>query len=1201
MRFLLASFLLLLVSSVGAFTEFNYLFKEEDYALLKVALSPHSCRLPIKPLTAMDRFLIPLDEAAILGHYDRSLSNYGWARKVFSSGGNNPVISLSLLGFPAALCNSFALLSLREASAAMEQTFKSLDSRFGELDLLQGDSSSISSSVSSRKKEYGAQIREARGESEFSISILKTRDALAIPFDPFEKSSRKLGAIWAIMEKGGSLENAIAFEKEMIFSISALQEQQQNLSLRYLELLPEAENDVAEIRLRALKEVRLDSLPAFDAPSLSSSDLARNFYQEEMAASELVKNAQIKRKAAERALSSKHRGYLADSINWQIGAIELLEEAILRSDKLRLKADGIEARLQLQLEALEGEAGIKIGENGANPVLYGLLKKKWAAYQLARERESPDLTQGMRINSMARAAELLSSLISFADSSDSIAKLLSELRAGSDRLSGILKLAKEDGLDVQEEEKWLFDLAYSLDSMDMEDGAVTLFGLGEELTGVEESIRKKTEGKYAPLAGEYWELLGYAEFLQPRDRATLDSYLGLFDGDSLSFPASLGKLSKLQSFIERAFSELDAKKPGILTKHLSEMLVIGETISPAPLGGAARITAYVSLENLIGLNADVVLSLPLPNDARLLNASKGLVAGQTEMGPYLKLDGSDGRYFAVFEYSQVVNALMKREERIVHADFNRIVQERSYEFRTEKASSLTIEIDAPSSEYAVAYTGQHHEELEGGKLALLLDAFAGDNKLKVEFTLRDPFELAIEEKAIGNSSMAFEFKYVNAGLDVPSARLEYAAATDCEILRVSTLKSDFKFVDKSARNYLAFILDASEWGRGEAKSLAIQLTCSNAVSDLLREHIAGIYEPSTLLGALALENSKQELSEGDYAKALEYLEQAEDLGSVGRDALLDRMAGLSKARDYLLTENYEKEFSIRLGKILEATSLEADSKMAAKMLEEAAKAADELLEIKRDFAEAECKAGCNSELLEKLGRLSAATVSKNYQAAFKAAFEFEQLSKARKDGDALAIAMKIEAISGLEGLVLGAGSASAVFESSFFATEEYLPALKADGRYKAGNAARESLQKGLRKLAEIQNAIETNSSSKYSLSLIADAIASAKSDLAELEEANGNMAALAEKELSEFQKRAKQFGDLDAADALGKAESEFQDGHHFLSYSISREWNADLLPSAPKQTGSDITLFAIPAIAILLGISYFVLFKRNGELIVERG
>ncbi|MFH0971127.1 MAG: hypothetical protein V1835_01020 [Candidatus Micrarchaeota archaeon] len=1095
--------LFLFLPAAGSFSEFNYLFPEgHSPGAYTFLITPKSCRVFDFAFQPMESSLIPSDSPAVFGNFENAKAELHLAKKFNRYYPSLLDSSPGFGGLMSFYCFSHGIDAVNHASAAMRASFSMLDSKFTELDLLQGDQQIFSFGLQEEKAEVEAEIKANNPKGSFSNRVLSASKNISILWRDFPFSVWRFNVLADILGDDGALSEAAILATKVDLSISKLQEMHLNSSRNYDSALFDAEDALNSGKAQKLSEIKQKTLGLrATAPIISTTASKPSFFEEQRELESMLKKAKLLHTESTRAMASKQRGYLAYSVLQKQAANSLLLQIFARANEMDVRAEALERALNIEIDAIEQQAQDAISSKLQDPLIFSYLKSKFQKYGQEKAAFDYAAARGGRINALGNLLNSLNSILEAASASDVVAFKLSGIKGKTESLKSLLVKAKADGIDVAQEENSLSQIGLSLQNIRYESDSQLIFQLDENLDSLKNSVLLKASNEFPDLQEDYWKLESQKDYLPVEDRLSIEKYSKFFNGGKLDYEAALGKLAAMRALVGTKSGELEAKKPALISAQLEGLLAISEAAEPAAADVPIKFTVTILLENPAGLDAKGArIKLPLPIQSKLVNGSEGVGIEKARDALYLCINDVKEYYFAVLEYDLVANSLTSDEKAVISSDFQSIVLRETVRFKTSKSSELLLEFDALSDDFEIEYRGAYSKRVADGKLSLVIDAAPGENMLEVTFRLQDPFSLYQQAKSEDGVSAIIDFEYTNNAIDAPFSEIEYSAYTQCRINRVLLLQSDFEFIDHSSQNYLVFSLKTKEWKKSEIKRVSLKLVCDNAISSLLQTEMLNSNTTGLLLQSLALENSKQQLSEGNFAEALSLL----------------KVAGIASP----------------------------------------------------------------------IAPVNAATISPSSQIGTSAPVPNLLYEKQL-------------ALEGYPGLMDDSEAASKDFATYFEAGDSLSRSLSTNTVYKSALSSKTALEKLLKELQQINNAVSTNSSEKYSVGYIRERLSAAVSALAALKTSSQKMKELAETEFSELQKRQKQFGGNENTEEVNAASDAFDGGKYFTSYMLAKNLNSRLLPPA-AQKGTDYSIYAIPSIAILLGLSYFMLFRKNGEAIIGK-
>jgi hypothetical protein len=332
-------------------------------------------------------------------------------------------------------------------------------------------------------------------------------------------------------------------------------------------------------------------LPAREGQVLASASYG-GIYSGYLRAKSDLESAQSSISLAKQSHSSKAEGHTAIAISYCRSAEEQSGAALSSLSQVRLAA---QAAVEMRKDA--AGAAISLAEARLSGTRQGSLYGAQAAsasqelLQLAREEyqkaaASPSL--GKKYSGFADAERLASQASSSAESAPALA-LLDEAQSKLASLSGFLKLAKEDGLDVAYEEGKLSQLHSLISGAP---SAALCAAVAQEASSLLDSAALRLYAKYSSLEESFPQARGNESQIAALDSSFscgLAPYSGIFREGRLDAKAGAGRLKTASS----AVSECNAMVARQIPRYLSAALSLAARASeqhPLPLLG--RPTPY---------------------------------------------------------------------------------------------------------------------------------------------------------------------------------------------------------------------------------------------------------------------------------------------------------------------------------------------------------------------------------------------------------------------------------------------------------------------------------------------------------------------------------------------------------------------------------------------------------------------------------
>jgi hypothetical protein len=365
----------------------------------------------------------------------------------------------------------------------------------------------------------------------------------------------------------------------------------------------------------------------------------------------------------------------------------------------------------------------------------------------------------------------------------------------------------------------------------------------------------------------------------------------------------------------------------------------------------------------------------------------------------------------------------------------------------------------------------------------------------------------------------------------------------------------------------------------------LKLICNNAINSLMTKEVLKI-NGTSFEDLLLLETAKQRLSEGDFSKVLEIIQKTNTANAT--KSVLPSYYSLLDATVFMQENNYFADVGTKIAELLEnENTRDAESTMIA------------FLKMKLENFKRTCNSGCSSAITSQLQILNAQILTSQYLPSIKTAKQTDEVIFQFSLINENLSSEKTNALANASSIILKSKDAIRTFNIYFWSDLENSANLKSNYIYKSANLAMLSLEKDITAVSSILNAVSTNSSEKYSASLVKSQLNALLLDLDSLDSSNLQMKTTAEKEFSIAKNRQQQFGSDTTKNKLDEADDALESEHYFIAYRISNSLNLELLPSATPQPKNNNMIMAIPAILILAILSYYLLIRRQGEIILK--
>ncbi|MEK6843392.1 MAG: hypothetical protein AABY04_02800, partial [Candidatus Micrarchaeota archaeon] len=1091
------------------------------------------------------------------------------------------------------ICFDLAVKSLNFANAAIKSAFIKIDGDALKLELMQGSNKVFSKAILDELEETEGKIFSKDKKSEFARKIHEASKTIAklqleYPNNP------GWGIFSKLIGKEGVLEETQVFHQRIVSSIETLESIHLEESDKYPEMLFDAKEQIkriSEAKIPQIKRLELNGLGIWEG-GIARFELPEYGKYDEMEAK--LGKAKLLHTDSLKVLAKKDRGYLASSYLKLQSANKNLGFVLDEAKTILEGTAGLEEALQISLENLQNKVEGMLQKKAYEPFIHTYLDTKITEFKTRRANFPYGSQIGSRVNEFVLEIGILEKILKEADASDILVLKRTEILAEIGEFEISIKRAKTDGIDVTEEELLLSQIKNSLESYGLDTDLAIFNEIEKNLIKIKESLNDAAKSRYSSLNGRYLELSKDSELLQLLDRITFGGYEKYFDGGEIDFIKSLGSLAGMEKFLNKKLEETSDKKNTIAKETLQRSIIIREIVENSALDIPTKVTAYIDIENPLGFDVEEArLRLDLPISAMLANASDNIRLEKENEALFIVIKHPLKHNLAVLEYQIIANTLLDLSEKLT-ANLNELKLIKIIRFKTSKSSALKIELDAISENYFIEYRGIASGRIENGKLVVALAATLGENEIQVGFIAKKPFKEKIDLVPDGNSQVLVDAKYLNEMADLPYAQISLHRLTDCEISKVIVDRSDFEFDDYSKGKYLELELSSKNWAKGIEKGINARLICNNAIANIVSTKIGETNAQNTISENLQIENARQLFSQGRYLEALELAQKA-DLDDGKKAELENKLQILGKTSKILLenteTEEFGKKMQEEISKFQNtmATGNYKESQLIANDIEGEI---EKMIEGRITIAKQECKNLCSQEDMGFLDNAITAQISKNYFQALISLNGLKGRTDRQKIEKKIALDAKSDSLEGAPKLALESTDAIYEFELFFEIPQEMKTDRQRDENYKKGFLAMGTLKKSLLELENIDNAMKTGMDAKYSKELIDSKIKRGKELLLELQTSSANVQELATLEIEEMEKRFTQFGKAMDEPDVQNAKGEFGKRHFFAAWVYSKKLNYVLVPKS-AQGGIDLMPIALPAIALLAGISYFALFRKK--------
>ncbi len=1194
---LLLLLLLFFLCSTNAFSEFGYLFPHEmPSSILMFSFQPRSCNFFDFKFTPLKRSLISNEASSVLANFDLAITNLEKARKIsrnippgiYSIGPPTGMISL--------ICFQYGVMSVNYAASSIRASLAYLDQRYLALDQMQGDEDIFSADLISEKKEIESRIKAGNAKLPIEHKMMSSSANLSLLWRNFPNQLQRFSVVSQLIGAESILGEIIELASRVNDAISRIEAQQINVTRNYQELLFLADESIKNFKEKKIPEIKtIEKIPTGEN-YLSVSYSQPNFFEESKELEYELRKAKMHYSHASKVFSSKERGHVAYSIVKKNEAILSLSEIIDRIGKAEREAFSLEVGLKAHVDELSSRALRSLEKKKGEPLVYNYLSTKYSDYESKREKTKPTDPLGIRINSLIAQSIILLDLIEASSASDFIAYELTKLKGMADTVENLISRAEKDGIEVFSEERSLFEIMTAIGNFQFETDGLLIKSLEDSLKEVEYSILKKSTERYSYLEDKFWELDSYKTYLPLQDQFKLDTYGFFFDVASIEHSKALGSLKSFEQFILKKTEEFEIQKPKMLADHYGKNLYITEVAEISRMDEPISIISKISILNFYELEATrVKVKVPLPENAVLLDASGGITLEKEGDQLFLVISQMKKEYNAMFEYELIPHSLVNANDEISSFSYNEMTFSKRIRFKSIKKSQLLLELDLLSTIYEIRYAGIFESFMENDKLKIIILPEIGTNTFEVEFRVVDPLDLKVNHRILDDFSEQLQLVFTNKYANIPKTSFDYVSESNCDISEIIVLHSDFDLKDASSKNFLNLALSTKNWNRFEEKTITLKLLCKNAISDLLQEEVE-LVNASSLKDVLQYEEVKQLVAKGNYEEAVSILASISEI-SVQEVHLKSKIDNIQESILRLKMLDYHTELLPELEQLISSAEeflSSSDIENAENTIAKAEGVIEVFIEEKIMNSRKYCGSICSEDMLLALEGISANLISKRYADSITSAYEFGRLIESDKINNEQLLDEKTDSISSLEELSSLSLSAFDDFESFFFVDERFDSYLKNNLFYRDANSAKGSLEKLLKELANIKNAILTDNSEKYSSYLIEEKIAASNKAYADLIDANSRMKQTAESELNELEKRNEQFGSNEMREDIIAAFDAAAERNFFTAYMLAKDINDRLIPKEAI-LNPDFTIYVIPSVVILLGISYFLLFRKPSK------
>ncbi|MCX6767959.1 MAG: hypothetical protein NTY90_04515 [Candidatus Micrarchaeota archaeon] len=1218
---------LLFSSFSGAwFAEFSYRLPPEYPDTWYLYLLPQSCsafegaKIIFPKGVEEKEFSGALAEGIEANKWLAEAGKSAWWQRNFLGG--DLVSRRYFYGQMSAECFAAGAEALRHAVAAAQAGLGGVDSVLKELDGLVGDGTGTSAAAVMAEAREAALLVEEKtgGEKGVGPRLVRAAGALDGVWAGFSNRTVGSGGVIAVINELAG-ENSLLGEEivlarkankavgELVDEYAALKEDWARKSLE----VKIRWGEVDAMRLWAVGETSM----FFDEwTEVVGSEYGVGSFRESIGKiSAAREEADRLSSLAGDKMQAKKRGYYSDAMRLLQEAAGRLDDAVAETVLLADRSAALDGKAEQKTKTafIEAEAAADAAEL-SNPRASAKAREMLGAEE-KKIREMNSAARGDRINFFIKEIRALGEIGKQAGGIEAVEEEKARAVEKINRVKEMVSEAEGDGLETGYESERLRAIEYAvLKAGADEESAQVLSVLGKDLDGISDGVVADAVEKYGALLEGYWERVKKMDSLLTADeRLRVAGVEKFFPGGALDARAAIGSLAETRRLLEGILSRAEANAPQALKRHLEEGMAFSESVGLVRLGEKTEITAEFAARNELPLEygGEIALSAPvLPADFVADEKSGAVrVAGGTV---YVSGVAEGAEYSFKGRYYETVAETEKETEATERATEREAVKRIEIVFSSTREAKVLVEKEfgfparfSVSSDRVFSWDSEANGG--GSRVAAVVNAAKGENKVVVRYSIDEPFE-ASEETLGGNNSLSFRVVFRNRYVDLDGVELRYAREIACgERVAVSGLEGSARY----GNGFVSAEFRVPWFQKGDEKSAEITVSCASleaaaAAKIASVEKMMAALNDSVLFQILAgdLVAARNAFAGKDFARAIaigDGIEEKITATGKGAGGAVEAEANkLAAACGELVQKGLavdSAQAAIALANEALGLAGEGDDAGAWKKISDARAVLEKRASETVDDARKQgAKAGELAELagFAALGKW-AEFFGKAGEVTARIAADAAVLEKEAADKKAL--------FADYDKQREAVAAAAAAFATAFWVPEDggAAAARKKSLLYVEGGKRADAAQKATGKLDSAWAAMESGEFNKYSTAFIQSTIADLEAARSGLEETAGEMGDRAGEELKLAGEKQKQFGSPDTGKTLAEAEDALGENKFFYSYFLASGMERTVLgmtgEAAAAGAGDGFYwLLGAFGLAALAGLVYVFSVRKGKEL-----
>lgn len=1189
--------------SASAFSEFSYMLEPQEFSWSAVLFSSVDCSQFKRELLLPSG--IPLrkefQESYFLAQEAKqSLSRAGTIAKIQEFYWGSPAVQKPL----SVLCFGYAQDALDAASVSARLGLNSVDANLVELEkrfdpTYAGLAGGVSEEVSEARKDV---LDGKTGAASLGQKLVGARDSLKTVWD----TKNFLEVVAALVGTDSLLKSEIVLNEKIVEATRAMDEEYAAMADHAREEMILVESVLQELREENLYLVGENALLFLESKGVLSSGYTGAFYEELRSSEAGCREVKKLFDEARTVAGGKESGSLARGIVLLRKVYAMERDLLDRVERVLAKSTELEAALEEKFgeeyAALEKKAN---AVKGTNPVASAI------ALDLLSDamRLGGGKTRGERINGLLKQLAKLEEAKLVLESSRPVAERKNRVLA---LFSETLSLVKRAGNDFETDsfEARLARVENAVNGIGESESDLGALRTAEsELDELKKDVLEKAESEYGFLEKQFPSVVAAKEFLETDWREKISLQENYFEQGRVVWEKALGKLAEIRKVFSGALAEMDARKPGILKKHLQDNMRAERIVGLAEIGEPAEITEKIFLHNALELdyNGTIALDAPFLDGFVALEKSAEISFNANKI--FLSSVEAGEDYYIVAEKKAVVARKTSEKTETLYA--NQYSAEERIEIR------FSADEDAPVLiEFGGEFLVETNAAFESGEGRIVFNALKGENSLAVRRKITEPAEVTKRVYSEGNA-LVLEYS-VSPKTDLSNLEILFSERISCVPKKVDFSgvdSSDYKLLGETLVGKMVFkkVFAAQEkkatmvvecdsfQAAAEEKLLELEVRAKQSginVASELTEATAEMGEGNFLDALKKLYAVEREVEERE-AKNLEAEERKQTiLGKIGETekeiALFEEAAAELKsggeADAFLEVTGVVLRSRKALGDAKEkvGNGLFDDAERVLESVENDVSGIARFVGEKISVLEKSCKTGCGEAEALVLEARKEFALGKNAE-ALKAVLAAEKEITLAKEWEKNDFEEKKKLLADFGELKESAEKTIEEAGQAFSSETTQRNALKDE----AGREQKK-VEDALKKLESAWNALETGGGlEKISLDYLTAQKNAAEEGLQKLSGLVAQMKEKAGQEIAVAKGKQKQFGSEGTSKTLQDSLTGFEEGHYLSAYLLASSLNQKL-PAETVAVGGfewrELLLGTAGAIILLL---FLVLFLRK--------